>query len=385
MAAGEASRAGPALTTPIAALDTFVARVPLDDPLVVFGRVISERDFIFVRIRAGNVVGTGYAFTRDAPLEHIVRTRIAPLVVGRPAGATRAIWDAARAAMRMVGEEGYFARALAVVDIALWDLVGQLVGAPLWRLLGGASASVPCLAIMGYYREEDPLGAVGRDAEQLVEAGYTRFKIPFGMDAGLDRRRVELLRGIVGPDAIIALDAGAAFNSIKEALASLRQVERYDIAFLEDPFAAAAWELAGKLAQASPIPIAFGESLASLRILQRLSGHDGVDILRVDATHQMGVTGYLQAAAAAQKGGVRLFPHYFPDLHAPLLGALGGEMIEESPDRADTTGFRHLRAAPPDIRGGTWHLTERPGFGITWDETAIERFRLAASREMERH
>ncbi len=228
---------------------------------------------------------------------------------------------------------------------------------------------------MGYYREADAVAALRREAERLAQAGYERFKIPFGADATLDQQRLSALREVVGPDALIALDAGAAFASCKEASAAWAAVERYHPAFLEDPFAESAWELAITLAQQTQIPIAFGESIAAPGIMQRLGSASGVDIVRPDATHQMGVTGYQQGAAVARETGALIFPHYFPDLHASLVSAWSGEMVEESPAEVDTVGFRHLRGVQPDIRTGVWQLSDHPGFGIVWDEAALQHYR----------
>ena len=365
-----------ALSQTIDTVEAFLVSVPLATPLRVFGNTISAREFVIVRVMAGGKVGTGFGLTRGMPLDLVVERQIAPLVMNQPAGAIRSIWDAARTSVRMVGEGGAFARALAAVDIALWDLHGHLLDAPLWRLLGGKHASIPCLAICGYYRTDDPVGAVRRDTERLSAAGSTRFKIPFGADSELDHKRLAAFRDVVGSAPLLALDAGAAFNNVGAALRAWGQAEQFDIAFLEDPFSASAWELAVQLAQTHNVPVAFGESLASPATLQWLGLPQGVGIVRPDATHQLGVTGYLQGVATALEHHTPVFPHYFPDLHAPLVGALGGMMIEESPPEADTVGFAQLRAVQPSIQNGVWHLNDRPGFGIVWDDDAVQSFRV---------
>ena len=82
-------------------------------------------------------------------------------------------------------------------------------------------------------------------------------------------------------------------------------------------------------------------------------------------------------ANMAIENGRHVFPHYFPDLHAPLAGALGNLEIEESPKEADTTGFRRLRSRQPAIVDGLWRLDEEPGFGLAWDEEALARYTVA--------
>jgi L-alanine-DL-glutamate epimerase-like enolase superfamily enzyme len=359
----------------IESLEAFRVVVPLPTPLFVWGKVIAEREFVFARARAGECIGTGYGLGRVAGIVEVIEHHLKPLVVGRPAHAIRPAWDAARRAMRMIGEGGAFARALSIVDIALWDLHARLLNVPIWRLFGGTKRDLPCIAIAGYYQPDDPLGKVRRDAEALAQAGYTRFKLPIGEDLQLDIQRVRAMREVAGKDASIGVDASGAFDSVIQALQAWRALEPFDIAFLEDPFPANQWPLAIELAQRTEVPVAFGESLCSPEAIQALGSPRGVEIVRPDATHQLGVTGYLQGIAPALEHHKTIFPHYFPDLHAPLVAAFGGAWIEESPDAADTVGFRLLRASLPNIQAGLWRVGDEAGFGIAWDEDALQRFR----------
>lgn len=354
-------------------LEAFPVVVPLPEPIKVFGNFIREREFMFVRVYAGQFCGTGFGLSRGFALEEIVRRQIAPFVIGQALGSHRQIWDVCRRSMRMIGETGAYARALSLVDIALWDAWAQSLNTPLWRLLGGAQAAIPCMAICGYYREDDPVGAVRRDAERLAAQGFTRFKISFGADLQLDIQRLAAIRAVIGQDAMLAVDASAAYNSVKEALAAWQAVERFNVTFLEDPFPAHDVPKVIELSQSLACKVAFGESVSDLKQLQQLAQQ--VDVFRPDATHHLGITGYLQTVPTALERGSRIMPHYFPDLHAPLIGAIGGTLIEESPPEADTVNFRVLRGEQPIIQNGIWGLTERPGLGIIWDEDAVAHYR----------
>jgi L-alanine-DL-glutamate epimerase-like enolase superfamily enzyme len=199
--------------------------------------------------------------------------------------------------------------------------------------------------------------------------------MPIGEDIVLDAKRVTAMREVVGKDAMIGVDASGSFDTVKQAVAVWRALEPFDVAFLEDAFPITQWPLAMELAQRGEMKVAFGESLSSPGDVQRLGEAGGVDIVRPDATHQLGVTGYTQGIAAALEHKRTIFPHYFPDLHAPLAAAFGAAWIEESPDEADTVGFRTLRATRPVIKDGIWRLNDRPGFGIEWDEEALQTHR----------
>ena len=352
------------LLAQISAIETQLVVVPLAERLSAPGVDVVEREYVVVRIKAGDVYGVGFGLTRGAQLDATVMRHLARHVLGRPAGSIRAIWDAARRSVAMLGECGIFARSLSLVDIALWDLQAKLLGVPVWRLLGGSAAEVPCRAIMGYYRRDDPVGVVRREAERLMAAGYRAFKMPVGLDAALDRQRLAGFREAAGAGARIAVDASGVFRTVKDALAAWRWLEPFDIEFLEDPFPATAWRQAVRLAQVAPFKVAFGESVVAPENLGRLAGGEGVDILRLDVTAHLGVTGFMMFANMAIENGRHVFPHYFPDLHAPLAGALGNLEIEESPKEADTTGFRRLRSRQPAIVDGLWRLDE--GRALVW-------------------
>ncbi len=367
------------LLHPVTAIETRRVVAPLAERLMAPGVDVTEREYVLVRIWAGDTCGAGFGLTRGALLDATVMRHLAPLVLEAPAGSIRGVWDAARRSVAMLGECGIFARSLALVDIALWDLQAKLLGAPLWRLLGGCTAEVPCRAIMGYYRRHDPVGAVQREAEHLLAAGYRVFKLPVGLDVALDRQRLTAFRKVAGPDVRVALDASGSFRTIKDVLTAWRWLEPFDIEFLEDPFPATAWRQAVRLAQAAPFKVAFGESVVAPESLGRLAVAEGVDILRLDATAHLGITGFMMFANMALENGRHVFPHYFPDLHAPLAGALGNVEIEESPPGADATGFAQLRRVQPTITSGLWRLSEEPGLGIVWDEAAIEHHTVAVS------
>lgn len=361
----------------IDSLDVFRVVAPLPEPLFVWGKVITQREFVFARARCGEHVGVGYGLGRVAGIAETIERHLKPLVIGAAPHDIRSIWHKARAQMRMIGEAGAYARALSILDVALWDLHAKMNRLPIWKMLGGAQRNLPCIAIAGYYQPDDPIGKVRRDGEALANAGYTLFKMPVGEDIALDVKRVAALREVVGNDAMIGVDASGSFNSIKEALTAWRALAPFNVAFLEDPFPIQHWPLAMTLAQQHEMPVAFGESLSSPADVQQLGAHAGVDIVRVDVTFQLGLTGVLQGMAPALENNKPIFPHYFPDLHAPLAAAFGMKWIEESPAEADTVGFRVLRATQPIIDKGVWRLSDHVGFDIDWDEDALRHYRAS--------
>src|SRR6266550_6855127 len=148
----------------IATVEAIALSIPLERPTRIATRTVLAREFVLVFVydntgRRG--VGYTYAGTvcgrlvRDAVLD-----TLRPLLLNRPADLIEQHWNAMYQDTLLIGRRGAVLRAISAVDIALWDLLGQKTGLPLYRLLGGFRETVPAYASGGYYRDEDPVSAV---------------------------------------------------------------------------------------------------------------------------------------------------------------------------------------------------------------------------------
>ena len=72
--------------TSIERLEAFPVVIPLTEPIKVFGKVIREWEFVFVRVYSADRMGTGFGFSRGLLLDQIVLRQIAPSIIGQPLG-----------------------------------------------------------------------------------------------------------------------------------------------------------------------------------------------------------------------------------------------------------------------------------------------------------
>src|SRR5262245_24641840 len=124
-----------------------------------------------------------------------------------PFDVERLSWNVQRAEYGRPGEVTQ--SALAAFDVACWDLMGQSLGVPVWKLLGGKFRDrVPAYA-NAWYQAEREADAIARLARTVVARGYRAMKLdPFGAASAelppADRRRSEAIiaavRDAVGPD-----------------------------------------------------------------------------------------------------------------------------------------------------------------------------------------
>ena len=131
---------------------------------------------------------------------------------------------------------GVLNTALSAVDQALWDVRGQVLGEPVYKLLGGAQDEIEVYVTFGFniYTPEEEAEAAKRAQAQ----GFRAFKLQGVDDRGgnvsLAAARVRRLRETVGEDAQIILDAHNNY-SVYEAIELARLVRRYEVAYIDEP------------------------------------------------------------------------------------------------------------------------------------------------------
>ena len=226
---------------------TRVHATPLNLPVTMGGRITSLSICLVDVETSAGITGTGMtAITEEEVVASIVNDVAAHALVGRDPMRHEQLWDRLYWLLTPRGQSGYASHAIAAIDLALWDIKGQLLGEPCWRLLGGARDHVPVYATFGFaFFGRDELAAA---AAEWVGRGFTRLKMTVGHHA-LQRRdepravhdviaddvaRVGAVREAVGPGVQIFIDANCSLDYMS-ALSLARRLERYDIAFFEEP------------------------------------------------------------------------------------------------------------------------------------------------------
>ena len=122
--------------------------------------------------------------------------------------------------------------AKAAVDIALYDLYGQLYGAPLYKLLGGYRKEIVTDITISVNKPEE----MAKDSIDAINRGYNILKIKVGKDSKNDMERIKAIRQAVGYDVEIRIDANQGWKP-KEAVNVLRKMEDagLQIEFVEQP------------------------------------------------------------------------------------------------------------------------------------------------------
>jgi L-alanine-DL-glutamate epimerase-like enolase superfamily enzyme len=224
-------------------------------------------------------------------------------------------------------------RAIGYVDQALWDLAGRKLGAPVWKLLGGARAQVPAYGstmcgddIEGGLRTPDDYA---RFAEALVAAGYAAIKlhtwmppVPFAPDPTMDAKACAAVREAVGPDVPLMLDANHWYSRV-DALRLGRALQSLDFDWYEEPMEEASMSSYRWLAEQLDIPVIGPESAAGkvhTRAEWVTSG--ACDILRVGVNDSGGITPAMKIIHLAEAFNMDAEVHGGGSGNLAILGAM---------------------------------------------------------------
>ena len=207
---------------------------------------------------------------------------------------------------------------IAVLDLALWDLLGKIAGEPVHRLLGGPVRDrVRAYAgMLGFSTEPT---AAARASAAWVERGFTALKwyIPHNQTAGPEglRRNVALIRAVreaVGDSIEIMVDwllADPRANSLVYAIELARRLEEFRPTWIEEPLHFDDLDAHAALARATRIPLAFGEHFYTRWTIRQLLETGAATVVQPDPVWAGGITEMRKILAVASAYGTAVVPH----------------------------------------------------------------------------
>jgi L-alanine-DL-glutamate epimerase-like enolase superfamily enzyme len=286
-----------------------------------------------------------------------------PAAVGGPV-APAAAWDRMRHQLREAGG-GITTLAMAAVDIGLWDRQARLAGQSLVSLIGRQRDQVPVYA-SGVNRHLT-LDELSEQVSRWVAAGHSRYKIKVGgRDLEEDVARVAAVRALIGPGALLMVDANQLWD-LPTARRAAAAMEPYRIHWLEEPLPAEDYGAYARLRAAISIPVAAGESLYTEAQFRDLLLAGAVDFVQPNACRVGGITPFLRIAHLARLFSVPVMPHLLPDLSGQLALCLPLPAMVEDIDQGSFAALGALsQPSGVTIEAGQLRADTGPGHGLTF-------------------
>ncbi len=317
------------------------------------------------------------------------------------------LWTRLYNSMLHGNRRGWVIICLGAVDVALWDIYGKSVNRPVFELLGGAERSrhqsidandgqqvIPYCTIVsdGWDRESVLREQVDR-VVRLRELGYRAFKVePMNQTRETIVELTRRTREAIGPEPMLSVDVGYLWNDVGAAVATLRELEEFDLFFFETPFPVDRMDAYASLTAQTPMRIAAGEHAVTRWEFLDFMERGGLQVMQPYMTTCGGLTEARRIVELAQARGAIVCPGNWS---THVLGAATVHLAAWSP----ITPF--IESAPSEVYGsplrkalqdiglpvvdGAIALPTAAGIGIDLPEELVEEFLVAADKGWRYH
>ena len=224
----------------IRAIRVRAVAAPMKRPLVTSIATLSVAPLVLLDLETDDgIVGRSYLFALGkhnlAPIAKLVEA-MAAMIEGdevAPFDLERKL----RAKYALLGVHNIVLFAIAGIDMAAWDAIGQALGQPLVRLLGAAPRPVPAYNSkgLGIMAEKELV----KEAAELVDEGFRAVKLRLGRpDADADLNALRAVKKQIGPEVALMVDFNQGL-SVAEAIRRGRMIDdEGGVYWIEEPIRA---------------------------------------------------------------------------------------------------------------------------------------------------
>jgi len=357
------------------------------------------------------LVGLGETYYAPRAVAALIHDVLANLLIGRSAFDIEQHWANMFATVNFFGFAGAEMRAISAVDIALWDLLGQYTGQPIYNMLGGRVRERVMVyntcSSWGRYQDYEAWNRdAGALAEDLLHSGTSAMKIwPFdrvgALLASLPGQRVSIqaagplahclspealreglrpiqqIRDAVGDRMEVAIEGHCRWD-LPTSVTIARALAPYRVLWLEEIMPPDNMEAYARLAATSPVPICASERLFTRFAFRQLIEQKAVHIVMPDIVWTGGLTETRKIADLADT-------HYLPitthDTVGPVALWAGAHLALHAPNtmmvetvRGYYLGwYNDILTEPIIVREGQLELAARPGLGAAMRDEVLRR------------
>ena len=189
--------------------------------------------------------------------------------------------------------------ALAMVDMALHDLLSQKTGVPLYKFLGGYRRLIPTSITIGIM----PVSAALAHAKSHVRRGFKILKIKGGIDVSEDIEKINCIRETVGKQIRIRFDANQGYN-VEESIKFINGTLQTEIELFEQPTPKGNLDQLAQVTKKTSVPVMADESLLSLKDVFRLSKNLHMDLINIKLMKTGGILEGMHINSVAKAAGI---------------------------------------------------------------------------------
>ncbi|MGD0330332.1 MAG: mandelate racemase/muconate lactonizing enzyme family protein [Nitrososphaeria archaeon] len=289
--------------------------------------------------------------------------------------------------------EGFSMPAISGVEIALWDILGKKLNAPVYSLLGGRCRDSVEVYVDGFFRGAEYVEEeYAAKASEAVRKGFRSLKMdvdePIPSGKNINRtltpadlkhtlRMVEAVREAVGDEIRLAIDCHGAFDT-NTAIVLAQKLEPYNLMWIEDPVPQNNLQAMAKVSQSTRIPVCTGELLDSRYMFRELFEEGAAQIIMPDVARTGGILELKKIAAAADTYYIPVAPH---NMVSPIATMASVQVCANIPNflvlefqLGDVQWRDSILDSPLSLKNGQIEVSNKPGLGVSLNKKELEKY-----------
>lgn len=254
------------------------------------------------------------------------------------------------------------ASALAMVDMALYDLIARQLHIPLYHLLGAYRNSMPTSITVGILPFEETLKKVA----DYIQDGFFIIKLKGGLNVVEDIRKIKAIRAKY-PEIKLRFDGNQGFN-LEEALFFVQEVKSEKVEIVEQPTKVKKEEWLGVINQKAAQPIMADESIKSLTDAFYLTSNGYTDMINIKIQKVGGIQNALHINSVAKAASNEVMVGCLDESALGISSGLHFALSRPNVHFADLDGHLDIINDPFSglfsIKKGILYSNEKPGLGL---------------------
>ena len=366
-------------------IETIPLQYKMDKPIWDAQHYIEARKALLVTVVTDEgIVGYGESASFGGPMistKTVIDHELKPYFIGQDPFDVEMLWDKVYKGTIQHGRKGIVITALSGIDVALWDIIGKALNKPLYKVLGGFRDKVGAYASSGFYSDGKDIKNLCKEMESYVSSGFRALKMKVGgLNPREDLERVKSVRGTVGEDIVLGVDANSNWD-LPTAKWISKRLEDLSIGWIEEPLLPDDVQGSADLAQTTIIPIAGYEQEQTRYGFRNLIENKAVHIIQPDVIWAGGVTETKKIAAIAAAWNLPCMPHGFSSgislaVNLHFLASTANATLLEFDRNPNPLREQLINEAIKIDGNGTVEVPKGPGLGVEINQDVIEKYRI---------
>lgn len=252
---------------------------------------------------------------------------------------------------------------MAMVDMALYDIMARKAGLPLYQLLGGYRNEIATSITIGIL----PVDETVRQAKEFLKQGFSIIKLKGGLSLQEDIEKVHMLRERCGDGFLLRFDANQGYSPA-ESIEFIQATKKEKIEILEQPTCQRKEENLGQVTRKVEVPVMADESIKTLKDAYRLVSNDLIDMVNIKLMKVGGILESQHINSVAKAAGMEVMVGCIDESALGISAGLHFALSRPNIEYADLDGHLDLLDDPFSglfqLKKGILSPTDHPGLGL---------------------